>query len=308
MNLIDLARLDDNQARQYFEGIRWPNGPVCPHCQCTNCTRLEGEAHRPGTLQCNNGDCRLQFTATVGTVLESSHLPIIKWLMAFHLICSSKKGFSAKQLQRELEIGSYRTAWFLLHRVRHAMTAGFEKLDGVVEADETYVGGKPRYKGQSPRGRGTKKAPVMALVQRDGDVRCFPVQMVDSVTLHNEIVAKVSSDATLITDELPSYKKVGKTFAGGHHTVCHREKEYVRKARGRDGMKITTNTVESFFALLKRGNYGVYHSMSKRHLHRYCEEFAFRWRHRKVSDSVRTECAIAAAEGKRLMYETSATR
>jgi len=184
------------------------------------------------------------------------------------------------------------------------MTAGFGKLDGVVEADETYVGGKPRYKGQSPRGRGTKKAPVMALVQRDGDVRCFPVQMVDSATLHTEIVAKVSSDATLITDELPGYKRVGKTFAGGHHTVNHGRKEYVRKARGRDGMKITTNTVESFFALLKRGNYGVYHSMSKRHLHRYCEEFAFRWRHRKVSDSVRTEAAIAAAEGKRLMYET----
>jgi transposase-like protein len=305
MNLLDLARLDDNQARTYLENIRWPNGPRCPHCDSDNCTRLNGEAHRPGTIQCNG--CRQQFTVTVASVMESSKIPLVKWVMAFHLLCSSKKGFSAKQLQRELELGSYRTAWFLMHRVRHAMTAGFAKLEGVVEIDETYVGGKPRYKGpHNTRGRGTKKAPVVALVERAGNVRCFPVEKVDSATIHAEVVATVAKDATIITDELHVYRKVGKQFDGGHETVNHGRKEYVRQGKG--GLKITTNTVESFFALLKRGNYGVYHQMSRRHLHRYCEEFAFRWRHRKVSDSVRTEAAIAAAEGKRLMYETSAGR
>jgi len=256
MNLIDLARLDDNQAWKYLENIRWPNGPVCPHCGSQNCTHLDGVKHRPGTIQCNRGDCRRQFTVTVGSVMESSHIPLVKWVMAFHLLCSSKKGFSAKQLQRELSLGSYRTAWFLLHRVRFAMTSGFAQLQGVVECDEAYVGGKPRYKGQSVRGRGTKKAPVVALVERDGDARCFPVQMVDSKTLHTEIVAKVSQDATIVTDELASYRGVGKTFKGGHHTVNHGRKQYVRKGKG--GFKVTTNTVESFFALLKRGNYGVY--------------------------------------------------
>src|ERR1043165_4360543 len=119
MNIIELGSMSDEQAREYLENVRWPNGPVCPHCNSADCTRLQGEKHRPGTIQCNH--CRQQFTVTVGSVMESSHVPLVKWAMAFHLICSSKKGFSAKQLQRELELGSYRTAWFMLHRIRHAM-------------------------------------------------------------------------------------------------------------------------------------------------------------------------------------------
>jgi transposase-like protein len=303
MNLIDLAKLNDEQARDYLETIRWPNGPVCPHCGSKNCTRLDGKAHRHGTIQCNA--CRGQFTVTVGSVMESSHIPLVKWAMGFHLMCSSKKGFSAKQLQRELGLGSYRSAWFMAHRIRHAMTvdAPPEPLDGNVEVDETYVGGKPRYKGQSKRGRGTKKASVVVLVERDGSgARCHPIPNVTKKTLHAEVVSAVAKSATILTDELASYKGIGEKFDGGHQTVNHGKKEYARKTD--TGLNINTNTAESFFALLKRGHYGVYHSMSKKHLHRYCDEFAFRWQLRKVNDGSRTVSAIAAAEGKRLMYET----
>lgn len=303
MNIIEIGRMTEDDARNYLESIRWPNGPVCPHCNSADCTRLQGEKHRPGTIQCNN--CRGQFTVTVGSVMESSHVPLVKWAMAFHLICSSKKGFSAKQLQRELELGSYRTAWFMLHRIRHAMSGETmdRPLQGVVECDETYVGGKPRFKGQSKPGRGTKKSPVVALVEREGTVRCFPVPNVNSETLHTEIVSQVAKQSVIITDELGSYGGVGAHFEGGHEVVKHSSKQYVR--RSKSGRKIHTNTVESFFALIKRGHYGVYHQMSKVHLHRYCDEFAFRWHYRKVSDAVRTDAAVQAAAGKRLMYETS---
>lgn len=301
MNILDIGRMTDGQARDYLEKIRWPEGPVCPHCGAKDCTRLEGEKHRHGCIQCNV--CREQFTVTVGSVMESSHIPLVKWVMAFHLICSSKKGMSALQLQRELQLGSYRSAWFMAHRIRHAMNGEPMQamLKGDVEVDETYVGGKPRYKGQSKRGRGTKKKPVVALVERDGNVRVGPVENVTAETLHAEIVTQVASSATIITDQLSSYGGIGEKFQGGHETVNHSAKEYARKT---DKRVVHTNTVESFFALIKRGHYGVYHSMSKKHLHRYCSEFGFRWNHRRVSDEVRTVAAIADSAGKRLLYET----
>jgi hypothetical protein len=315
MNLTDLGRLTEDEARRYLECIRWPNGPVCPHCQGTDCTRLQGEAHRAGVIQCNSGECRRQFTVTVGSVMESSHVPLQKWAMAFHLICSSKKGYSAKQLQRNLGLGSYRTAWFMLHRIRFAMTGepAQKMLKGDVEVDETYVGGKPRHAAGVvlPKQRGrpkqlglprTTKTPVVALVQRDGAARCRPVQNVSREALHAEVLANVAQESTIHTDEYRSYRGLGKHFNGGHQRVNHSRRRYAR--RNQDGALITTNTAESFFALLKRGHYGVYHSMSKQHLHRYCDEFAFRWTHRKVNDAARTEAAIEAAEGKRLLYET----
>lgn len=300
MTLIELARLTEDEARVYLEAIRWPNGPVCPHCESQECTRMEGDKHRAGTLQCNS--CRGQFTVTVGSVMESSHVPLVKWVMAFHLLCSSKKGFSALQLQRELGLGSYRTAWFMAHRIRHAMNGQpmQSMLSGEVEVDETYVGGKPRYKGQSKRGRGTNKTPVVALVERDGDVRCMPVENVTAKTLHSEIHTAVAKESTILTDELVSYGGIGESFDGGHETVNHGRREYVRKTGGKC---LHTNTVESFFALIKRGHYGVYHQLSKIHLHRYCNEFAFRWRWRKVKDADRRDAAIAGAAGKRLTYE-----
>lgn len=307
MTIIELARLTEDQAREYLEKCRWPNGPVCPHCESMNVTRLYGRAHRPGTIQCN--ECREQFTVKVGSVMESSHIPMVKWAMAFHLICSSKKGFSALQLQRELELGSYKTAWFMLHRIRHAMAPGGEQpqLKGVIEADETYVGGKPRVKGTYSEngtkftGRGTKKTPVVALVERDGKAVCKPVETVSTATVRKELITQIEKGATLMTDELNVYVVPGREFAS-HERVHHGRKEYARKLES--GLVAHTNTVESFFGLIKRGHYGVYHQMSKRHLHRYCAEFTFRWNHRKSTDTQRMEAAMAQVGGKRLLYET----
>jgi transposase-like protein len=222
--------------------------------------------------------------------------------MAIHLMTSSKKGVSSHQIARELDI-TVKSAWFLTHRIREAMKlepmAGM--LSGNVEVDETYVGGKPRVKGISKPGRGTAKKPVMVLVERDGTrVRCLPIQRVDGETLKEEILMSVDTGATIITDELPAYRGIGRAFDGGHKTVNHSRKQYVRKTRS--GLKIHTNTAESFFALVKRGHYGVFHQLSKKHLHRYCTEFGFRWDRRKVSDGERMVAAITGAEGKRLMY------
>ena len=169
MTLLEIARMTEEQAREYLEGLRWPDGPVCPHCQSTDVTRMNGEAHRPGCIQCNNSECRQQFTVTVKSVMESSKVSLVKWVLAFHLICSSKKGFSALQLQRELGLGSYRTAWFMMHRIRHALAEGEltePTMQGAVEADESYFGGKPRHSNKhkdapAKRGRGTKKTPVV---------------------------------------------------------------------------------------------------------------------------------------------------
>lgn len=311
MNLIEAARLTDDEAREYMEKLRWQDGPVCPHCKSQDCTRLNGEAHRAGTIQCN--ECREQFTVTVGTVMESSKIPLHKWVLAFHLMCSSKKGISALQLQRELSLGSYRTAWFMAHRVRHAMKAdeNQEKMTGAVEADETYVGGKPRHsnnpEARKPykRGRGSeKKTPVIVLVGRDGGIVSKPVERVDAKTLHAEIKKSVAYEAIIITDDWASYRGIGDWFLGGHETVNHSEKQYVRY-HPESELPIHTNTAESFFALIKRGHYGIFHQLSKKHLHRYCDEFAFRWEYRKQSDAYRRDRAIERSEGKRLMYKTS---
>src|SRR5262249_18734035 len=160
--------------------LRWPNGPKCPHCGSDKCTRLQGKKHRAGTIQCN--ECRQQFTVKVKSVLESSKVNLVKWCMAFHLLCSSKKGFSALQLQRELGLGSYRTAWFMMHRVRHAITEGLDTLmTGIVEMDETWVGSRRPKAGTSKQGRGTNKIPVVALVQRGGEgVYAKPLQTVSA--------------------------------------------------------------------------------------------------------------------------------
>jgi transposase-like protein len=304
MNLIEAARLNDAEARTYLESLRWPNGPVCPHCKSDDVTRMQGKAHRPGAIQCNA--CREQFTVTLGTVMESSKIALHKWVLAFHLLCSSKKGFSACQLQRELGLGSYRTAWFMLHRVRHAFSelAG-GKLSGTIECDETYVGGKPRFKGKrgvNPSGRGTKKAPVFVLVQRDGSARAKPVPLVDAATLQIEIIKQVEAGSIVLTDEFQSYRGLGRFIGSQHETVHHGSKQYARQSES--GMSIHVNTAESFFSLVKRGHYGVYHKMSVKHLAKYCDEFSFRWSRRRQNDSARTEAAIQAAEGKRLMYET----
>lgn len=298
LNLAQIGQLTENEAREFIEQIRWPNGAVCVHCGSVAAYRLGGKSAEKGLFKCR--DCKGQFTVRVGTIFEDSPIPLHKWVMALHLMCSSKKGVSAKQLQRNLGLGSYQSAWHMAHRIRHAMSdpdKGF--LTGGVEVDETYVGGKPRPKAGEPRqgkrGRGTKKTPVVALVERNGRARAKVVEHVNSKTLKGAIRDHVNKKATIYTDEWSSYVGIGSEFDGGHKTVNHGKGEYVSG-------DATTNTVESYFALLKRGVYGTFHHISKQHLQRYCDEFSFRWDRRSWADGDRTVDVIRGAEGKRLTY------
>jgi transposase-like protein len=296
----------EDQARDYFEKLRWPNGPACVHCGSVNVYRLQGTSTRAGLLECR--DCRQQFTVTVKSVMEDSHLPLATWARAFHFMCASKKGVSALQLQRTLGLGSYRTAWFLAHRIREAMRCEPMPalLTGAVQVDETYVGasrhGKLRRKNdpKRKRGRGTSKTPVLALIETDGSMHSQPIQRVDAKTLRSVMQERIDPDACIVSDEHPSYPLAAAVFPV-HETVKHKDDEYVNP-RG-----YTTNTAESYFALLKRGIHGSFHHVSKKHLHRYCDEFSFRWNGRKISDVERRNAAVRGAEGKRLMYKSPAT-
>jgi len=306
LNLATLAALftDEDSAREFVESIIWPNGPVCPHCEGKEAYALKAKPNstkpcRAGLYKCKA--CRKQFTVRMGTIFEDSHLPFTKWLMTFHLMTSSKKGVSSLQISRELGI-TVKSAWFMTHRIREAMRDDSgEYLEGTVEVDETYVGGKPR-KGDGKvhkRGRGTEKTPVMVLVERNGQARSIPLDNVTGETLRGEVKKHVSTDAIINTDELASYNGLDEVFAG-HETVCHSAGEYSRT--NKDGSKVHTNTAESFFALIKRGHYGIFHQLSNKHLHRYVEEFKFRWNRRKTSDGQRMIEAIFGAIGKRLFY------
>jgi transposase-like protein len=304
MASIDVGRLTEDEARAILENLRWPKGPACPHCGSIKVTRIQAKSDkvRDGVIQCN--DCRGQFTVTVGTVMHRSHITLRQWVQAFYSMCSHKKGVSALQLQRNLGLHSYKSAWHLAHRIRAAMNEGplADKLNGVVECDETYIGGKPR-KGRKNlhidhrgRGRGTKKTAVMVLVERNGGAVSKPVVRVDAKHLQSAIRKNVGRQSTIMTDDWKAYRGIGKEFAGGHKVINHSCGQYVNG-------DITTNTAESYFALLKRGIHGVFHHVSKQHLSRYCNEFEFRWNHRKVNDGTRTEHAILGAEGKRLTYK-----
>lgn len=299
MAAIDVGRLTEDQARAILESIRWPEGPICPHCNAKEVRRIEGKAEsvRDGLFRCYG--CKGHFTVMVGTVMEDSHITYRQWVQAFHSMSSHKKGVSALQLQRNLGLGSYRSAWRLAHRIRLAMKADplASKLKGIVEVDETYVGGKPR-KGDGlyhKRGRGTSKAPVMLMVERGGKSVSMPIQRVNAKTLKGAIREMVDEHSTIMTDEWPAYAGIGDEFVGGHKTVNHGEKQYVNG-------DANTNTAESYFALLKRGVHGTFHHVSKKHLPRYCDEFSFRWGHRKMTDGERAVEAIKGIGGKRLSY------
>jgi transposase-like protein len=288
---------DDDAAREYLESIRWPHGTVCPHCgSAQRCSKLNGEAHRPGLWFC--GDCRQQFTVTVGTVFESSKVPLHKWVLATHMMCSGKKGVSAHQVHRTIGV-TYKTAWFMCHRIREAMDNGFAgPLGGpgkVVEADETYWGNVGKQK-EGARGA-DHKMKIISLVERDGEKRSFHVANVTAKTVTPILKAQIHKKSRLMTDEASVYDKGGKRIAS-HEKVNHKRKEY---ARG----DVTTNTVESSFALLKRGLVGTFHHVSEKHLQRYADEFDFRWNHREslgYNDEARTRRAMKGISGKRLTY------
>ncbi|MEZ5850415.1 MAG: IS1595 family transposase [Hyphomicrobiaceae bacterium] len=293
---------DEDAARAYFESQRWPDGNViCPHCESENVNRLEGKSTRPGLFQCNS--CREHFTVTVGTVMESSHLPLTKWALAFHKMAASKKGMSAKQMQRELNLGSYRTAWFLCHRIREAMrldddTSGPIGGEGkTVESDETFVGGKAK---NVHRGKPVPpKHAVHALVERGGPARVKHVPDVSAKTLRKAIKKHVDPKSTMNTDEALQYYHMRKEFAA-HGAVNHSQGEYVSK----DG-KTHIQSAESFFAVFKRGVMGSFHSVSERHLQRYLDEFEFRWNTRaslEIEDAERARRMVNGAAGKRLKY------
>jgi transposase-like protein len=301
---------DDDAARKYLERVLWPEGPVCPHCGVVNHAY---PTKRAGVYRCAEAACRKDFTVTMKTVMERRHIALHKWLIAFHLMTSSKKGVSAHQLHRTLGI-TYRSAWFMAHRIREAMRAGglvtpMGGEGGIVEADETYYGkvdepptkttrGRPYTK----RGKGgpSGKRPIIALVERGGNVRTFHVDVATKETVSKIVRENVAKESRLHTDESRLYPEVGKEFAA-HETVTHSAKEYVRG-------DVHTNSAEGYFGLFKKGMKGVYQHCGEKHLHRYLAEFDFRYNHRVrlgYDDLARTHLAVKGAEGKRLTYNQS---
>ena len=329
-SLLEPQFTDEDAAREFLEKMRWPDGAVCPHCG------LIGEAYRitvkektaeeiealreakkrvrkarKGLWKC--AGCRKQFSVTVKTIFEDSHIPLHKWLLAIHLMCSSKKGISAHQLMRNLGIKQYKSAWFMAHRIRYAMTGELsEKMSGIVEADETYIGGRPRHTVRrivklGVRGRDCfqqyDKAAVFSVVQRGGKVYSRHLERVTAENLKLVLDDVCEKDAHLITDTGVLRKKT--TGREKHSLVNHTADEYVRYE---EGVCITTNTVEGYFSLLKRGINGVYHHVGRKHLHRYLGEFDFRYNERHVTDGERAQTALKGFEGKRLTYKAAGSQ
>ncbi len=316
---------DEEAAREYLEANRWPDGPVCPHCGVIgDAYELGGKTTRKGLYKCKS--CREPFTVTIGTIFEDSHIPLHKWLLAIHLMCSSKKGISAHQLWRNLwdvdpetgkQTGSYRTAWFMAHRIRWAFGQQpvASKMAGVVEIDECYIGGrirttnKPQNKPQGEKREkrqgplpGTdvrgNKAAVVSILQRDGEVRSKHVERVTAENLRPMIEDAVEASAHIMTDTSTVLQSVPREHK--HSTVNHTAKEYVRHE---EGITISTNTVEGYFSILKRGINGIYHHVGKHYLDQYLREFDFRYNVRPMNDTKRIDLALKKSEGTRLMLK-----
>jgi len=306
-NLTAAIYNDEDAARAHFEGIRWPEGRSCPHCGTVgNSTLMQGKTTRPGLYKCK--DCRKPFTATMGTIYERSHIPLHKWLLATQLMVASKKGISAHQLFRMLGFGSYRTAWFMAHRIREAMrsddTTPMGSGGGIVEVDETFIG---RVKGAPVKRAFHHKMKVLALVDRDsGKARTMVVDNVSAATLMPIVRANVAKEATIMTDEHNAYTRIKDHFAG-HGTTVHSAGQYVDYADA----TIHSNTVEGYFSIFKRGMRGIYQHCGEQHLHRYLAEFDFRYTNRIATgcnDADRAVKALQGVVGKRLTYQQADRR
>ena len=305
LNLVQIMAhfSTEEKARKYLESIRWPDGPACVHCGCAEkiypIKPNPEKKVRAGLYEC--GDCHSQFSVTVGTIFEKSKVPLNLWLVAWYMMCSSKKGFSATQLQRTLGLGSYRTAWFMMHRIRYALAdptfdskMGGDGGSGIVEVDETFIGGKTKGKGRAYKGN---KTAVITVIEREGGARSKAVPKVTGETLSAFLSSYVDPSARLMTDEYAGYKKPGKRYAS-HETVCHSREEYVRG-------DVHTNSAEGFFANMKRGITGIYHHVGSQYLQQYLAEFDFRYNTRNDTDGERTLAGLQKIEGKRLMLRRS---
>ena len=298
---------NEEAARKSLEGLLWPSGPVCAHCGTIDHAYA---TKRPGVYRCAEKECRKDFSVTTRTVMERSHLKLHKWLQAFHLMCSSKKGVSAHQLHRTLDI-TYEAAWFMAHRIRECMrTGGLGPMGGtgkIVEADETYFGRtsepkplkKPRttpYTKKGWKGKGAARA-IVALVERGGNVRTFHVAHADKETVGGIVATNIAHESRLHTDESRLYTEIGNLFSA-HETVKHSVGEYVRD-------DVHTNSAEGYFSIFKRGMRGIYQHCGEKHLHRYLAEYDFRYNHRIAlgfNDGDRAALAVKNAAGKRLTY------
>jgi len=295
---LPLACSDELAAVEFIETLRWGKSPGCVHCGSVEVYKMldpkTGKRNKRFLWRCR--DCGKQYTVRIGMVCEESRIPLRHWCYAFWRAGTSKKGVAALEIMRQCQI-SYKSALFLMNRIRFAMApdADNPKLTGTVECDETYVGGKPRYKGNNKRGRGTSKTPVFAAVERNGQIRRRVVADVTGETLKDAIREEVDAQARIVTDDYLAYRGIGSEYAGGHESVCHSTREYVRG-------DVHTNTAESSFALLKRGIMGIYHNVSREYLHRYLWQADFLWNNRAMNDGERTALAVRSAEGKRLRY------
>lgn len=295
------AAVSEPLSAAFLERQRWGDTPACPRCGDVSVYPMigrDGQRNKDYRWRCRG--CKEMFTVRTGTIFEETRLPLRVWVYAIWKACSSKKGISALQLSREMEI-THKSALFILRRIRHGLgEVSPEKLTGTIEVDEVYVGGRPRYKGISKKGRGTSKVPVIGVVQRGGDVRFRMMERITGENIGQFVMENADLTCRVITDEFPVYRKPASHVEGGHEVVKHKAGEYVRL-----GTDIHANTVEGVFSLIRRGVMGTFHSVSRKHLPNYLNEFQFRWNTRKMDDGQRVTRAIKAIDGKRLQYRES---
>jgi transposase-like protein len=306
---LQKATVSETAAVEFMEQHRWGAAPACPRCGVVDVykmTSADGARNKDYRWRCRG--CKQMFTVRTATIFEESRLPMRVWVYAFWKAASSKNGISALQLSREMQI-THKSALFVLRRIRHGLSSDVagskaEKFTGTIEADETYIGGKPRRAlrgvgyGRRPHARGAAdKAAVMGVVQRGGDVRFRLLDRVTSDRLGHFIAENADLTCRLITDDHAGYNGVGQAFAGGHESVKHSAWEYAKP-----GTDIHSNTIESVFSLIKRGVMGTFHSISRKHIPNYLNEFEFRWNTRKMDDGERVSRAIKQVDGKRLQY------